>query len=199
VACAEPQQCSLTLTVRDRQLAATNVVFLIDRSGSMQDSGELVLAKREVVLALSESEGIETFAIVFFDRSQLVFPRNESDEPAVVDHETVLAGIDFINRVPGGRETCLRQAFERAIRFAENVPEGRTAIVYVGDGGGTCPSDRTEEWEHLQRAFREITSLNDQRFQIMPFGVRIVGRHFQTKILHDLATGNGGVYTHIRD
>ncbi len=171
----------------------TAVFFVVDRSGSMQDSGELARARREVVSVFCALDTGSEFGVVFFDRGMLRFPQDGG--AATVDPETVRAASEWIAAVPGGSGSCPLSAFHAALDMADAATTGRKILFYVGDGGGTCGG--ASESEHLQRTLAEITERNAGRVEIHTIGVLMSGRAMQEEFLQLLAEQNGGRYRRI--
>ena len=67
--------------------------YIIDRSGSMQDSGELQIAKREVIKNIGEFSDRVEFGIFFFDKTLLSYPPN--GQPAEATPAGKSSGISY--------------------------------------------------------------------------------------------------------
>ena len=163
--------------------------FTVDRSGSMQDSGELTRAKNEISKNIAEFSDKTEFAIVFFDAGIQKFP--QSGRPAEASPGMKSAAMGWIGGIPGGGGSCCMQGLREALQYANLAKAKRKVIVYVGDGGGTCNTN--DERGYLQQMVSQITSQNYQRAQINAIGV-LMGSRWQKDYLKQLCAANGGTY-----
>lgn len=167
--------------------------YVIDRSGSMMDSGELDTAKREVARNIAEfSEAIE-FGVVFFDKAAVTFPTN--GQPAEATPALKSAATTFVQTAQRGRGSCPQSGLSAGLKMANLSSARRKIVVYLGDGGGTCAGANEEDY--LNETLTAISAQNLQRLQINAIGVLDVG-HIQEKFLKSLASMNGGTYTRIQ-
>ena len=172
------------------QFEIDGIFYVIDRSGSMQDRGELRIAKREIARNIMEiSDDIE-FAIVFFDLGIVKFPDN--GRPAKASAQMRSAAISWLSAVAGGRGSCVQQGLAEGLNFANRSVAQRKVILYVGDGGGTC--NGSNEQNYLTETLALVRSLNFQRARVNTIGVLMQGRAVQEEFLKVLATTNGGTY-----
>ena len=168
------------------------IFYVIDRSGSMQSSGELQIAKREVVENIGELSPEVQFGIVFFDRGITKFP--SSGRPADANAAMKAAAINYIQSVPGGGGSCVQQGLVEALLFANLSTAERKVLLYVGDGGGTC--NGANEQTYLSQTLSVVTSQNHQRTQIDSIGVLDLGV-IHEDFLQTLSHMNYGVYRKI--
>ncbi len=176
----------------DQQYEGDGVFFAIDRSGSMQGSGELDIAKREVSKNISEFSTRVQFGIVFFDNGLLKFPT--SGRPAEAAPSMKAAALNWVNSVKGGNGSCCQQGLVAAMQYANFSSAKRKVIIYVGDGGGTC--NGADEGTYLKQTLAIIRSQNFQRAQVNCVGVLQIGP-IQNDFLSSLAQANGGTYTKV--
>ena len=107
-----------------------NLVFLIDTSGSMQDSNKLPLLKQSFRLLLSELRPEDQVAIVTYAGSAGVVlePTKASDRSAI---------LDSLNRLSAGGSTAgqagLQQAYALAEQMGEDGEIGRVLLATDGD------------------------------------------------------------------
>jgi hypothetical protein len=167
--------------------------FTIDRSTSMQDSGELQIAKREMIRNIQELSNRTQFAVNFFDAGLIYFP--QSGRPAEATQAMKGAGIAFINGTPGGAGSCCQKGLLNALRFANLSTSKRKVIVYVGDGGGHCGGD---ESTYHRQTLANVVQQNYQRAQVNTIGVLMQGNAaHREQFLRQLATMNNGTYKRI--
>ncbi len=164
----------------------------VDRSGSMQDSRELDIAKREISTMIQALSDRVYFGLCFFDRGILKFPasgRATEASPAMK-----AAAMNWVQTVRGGSGSCCQEGLMTALAFANSAPSQRRVVVYVGDGGGTCKG--ANESTYLQTTLSAVKSQNYNRAQVNTIGVLNVGP-LQDQFLRALATSNNGTYTKI--
>jgi len=166
--------------------------YIIDRSGSMRDSGELDRAKAEVKKNINEFSDRVQFGIFFFDANMTKFPSN--GQPATADQAMKQSAKAYVDGTPGGAGTCGLKAIQAALQMANQAKSHRKVIVYLSDGGGHCMG--AEEAQYLNKVLSTVASINFQRLKINTIGVlnlSALGEQFMRK----LASMNGGTYTKI--
>jgi hypothetical protein len=166
--------------------------YVIDRSGSMQDSGELAKAKQEVIKNLNEFSDSVEYGIVFFAADVQKFP--SSGQPAQADPAGKQSGKSFVQATTGSSGSCCLQGIQAALQIANRAKARRKVLTYLGDGGGTCMG--ADESQYLNKALSTVAGMNFQRVKINTIGVlqvSAIGEQF----LRKLAAMNGGTYTKI--
>jgi Mg-chelatase subunit ChlD len=166
--------------------------YVVDRSGSMVDSGELQRAKQELNKNISEFSNRVEFGIIFFATETVKFP--SSGLPAQATEAMKQAAKSFVNSQDRARGSCCMTGMLEGLRLANRGKARRKVLVYLGDGGGTCGG--TNEAQYLEKALSTITGQNHQRIRINTIGVvdvSSIGDNF----LRRLAAANGGSYTRI--
>jgi len=174
-----------------QQFEGDGIFYVVDKSYSMRDSGELTIAQREVVRNIQDFSDKVQFGIVFFDSQVVQFPAN--GQPAEANPSMKSAACSFVMSVVGGSGSCCQQGLAAGLRMANLATPRRKVLIYVGDGGGTCGGN---EAQYLQIALAQIAAQNYQRMQINAIGVlqpSTLGIDFMKK----LAATNGGTYTRI--
>ncbi len=189
---AEDEDAPEVIQFYGQQYEGDGVFFAIDRSGSMQSSGELDIAKREVSKNISEFSTRVQFGIVFFDNGLLKFPT--SGRPAEASPSMKAAGLNWVNSVKGGGGSCCQAGLVAAMQYANFSSSKRKVIIYVGDGGGTC--NGADEGTYLKQTLAIVKAQNFQRAQINAIGVLQIGS-IQGDFLTSLAQSNGGTYTKV--
>jgi hypothetical protein len=166
--------------------------YIIDRSSTMTDQGELNRAKAEVKKNISEFSDRVQFGIFFFDANMVKFPNN--GQPATADQAMKQSAKAYVDGTPGGAGTCGLKALQAALQMANQAKSHRKVIVYLSDGGGHCMG--AEEAQYLNKVLSTVASINFQRIKINTIGVlqlSSLGEQFMRK----LASMNGGTYTKI--
>ena len=174
-----------------QQFEGDGIFYVVDKSYSMRDSGELAIAQREVVRNVQEFSDRVQFGIVFFDSQVVQFPAN--GQPAEANPSMKSAACSFVMSVVGASGSCCQQGLAAGLKMANLATPRRKVLIYVGDGGGTCNS---EESAYLRITLAQITAQNYQRIQINTVGVlqpSTLGVDFMKR----LAATNGGTYTRI--
>lgn len=167
------------------------IFYVVDKSYSMRDAGELAVAQREVIRNIQEFSDRVHFGVIFFDSQVVQFPA--SGQPAEANPGTKSAAVSFVQSVVGASGSCCQQGLVAGLRMANLASPKRKTLIYVGDGGGTCGGD---EATYLKTTLAQITAQNYQRVQINAIGVlqpSTLGVDFMKK----LAATNGGTYTRI--
>jgi hypothetical protein len=187
----EEEDAPEIVTFYGQQLEGDGVFYVIDKSGSMRDNGELAIAQREVIRNVQEFSERVQFGIVFFDATVVKFPA--SGMPAEANPGMKASAVSFVLSITGVQGSCCQQGLAEGLRMANLATPKRKVMVYVGDGGGTCSGD---ESTYLQKTLAQVTAQNYQRMQINCIGVlnpSTIGVDFMKK----LAGNNGGTYTRI--
>lgn len=166
--------------------------FTVDHSWSMNDSGELAVAKREMIRNIQELSDRSQFSVTFFDSNMKEFP--QSGRPVEANQGMKAAALGFINSIGRGSGSCCQKGFLSALRFANLATVKRKVVLYVGDGGGTCGGD---EATYLRQTLAMVTQQNYQRVQVSTIGVLMQGRASQEQFLRNMAAANGGTYKRV--
>jgi len=125
--CARFRCCDETMTVADTPISAENIVFVIDRSGSMHDRGELALAKKVSSEAIQGARSSVSIGIIFVDARLNVFPPTGGPVPRTPGNVASMLG--WITGRRGGSASCPQIGFERALEMLEHAESGRGTIV----------------------------------------------------------------------
>ena len=166
--------------------------YTIDRSTSMQNSGELEIAKREVTRNISEFSSRVEFAVVFFDENVKKYP--ESGQPMKADAGKKQGAVGWVQGMVGGRGSCSQQGLVAAIEFANKSSARRKTVIYVGDGGGTCKG--ADEATYLNQTLGVVSQRNYQRASINCIGVLDIPDR-NRRFMQNLSRSNNGTYTEI--
>jgi hypothetical protein len=189
----EEEDAPEIVTIYGQQMEGDGIFYVIDKSWTMQDEGELDIAKREVIRNIQEFSARVQFAIVFFDAQVTKYP--SSGMPAEANPGMKSAAISFVQSSVWVRYgSCCQAGLAQGLRFANMATSKRKVMVYVGDGGGTCQG--AVEATYLRQTLGAITSQNYQRVQINCIGVlrpSALGVDFMKR----LSATNGGTYTQI--
>ena len=168
------------------------VVFVVDRSGSMQDSGELDIAKQEVARNITELSAQVEFAVVFFDANVMKWPSGGGPVQAKASQKA--SAIQWVLGIPGGSGSCVQQGMAAGVDFANKTTVERPVILYVGDGGGTCRG--APELTYLKATLASVASLSFRMARINTVGVLDIPRA-NADFLKALAAANHGMFVKI--
>ena len=115
--------------VEKKNLPPSNLVFLIDVSGSMSDPDKLPLLKRAMALLVDQLDGSDRVAIVAYAGSErVVLPPTAGS-----DRKTLLAAIDTLE---SGGSTHASQGIVTAYQLARQtfMPGGNNRVILASDG-----------------------------------------------------------------
>ncbi len=166
--------------------------YVIDRSGSMQDSGELGVAKREVTKNIQEFSDRVQFGIVFFAKDVNQFP--QGGQPAEANPGMKSSAISWLQAQTGSSGSCCMAGFTAVLKLASQSTAKRKVVVYLGDGGGTCSGE--DESAYLAKTQSAINAQNFLRIQINTIGVLQIPE-INEKFLKTVAASNGGTYSRV--
>ena len=110
-------------------LKSSNLVFLIDASGSMGNENKLPLLKKSLKLLLSELDDKDRVAIVAYaGAAGLVLPSTPASE-----RETILNALDGVN---SGGSTAGGEGIELAYKIAKEnlISDGNNRVILATDG-----------------------------------------------------------------
>ncbi len=162
------------------------VFFVVDRSGTSMEGFRF--SKRYIPRVLTSlGEGRE-YGIIFVDRQARSYP--DGGKPAKWSQEGLAAALGFVQNAERGVGSCPAEGFNAALELAAASSARRKAIVYIGDGGGTCGG--LDEADYLERMGDEITRKNGESVEIHAIGVR--ASLFCEAVLLNLTERNGGTY-----
>jgi hypothetical protein len=190
--CASWTECPPVLEYFGIEFQAGFVGFVIDRSGSQADRGELTRTKSVTIATIGTLPDGVQFGLSFVAGNRLTFPQDGA--PATASPETRAAAIDFIESISGGVGQCATPGFLDVIEMAHGATTRAKEIFYVGDGSGTCPGQ--DEVFYLTEMERIVTAANDGFARIDTITTLPTGS-LQMSHLQQLASENGGSYYEI--
>ncbi|MGC9468180.1 MAG: VWA domain-containing protein [Anaerolineae bacterium] len=174
------------LVENETALLPKDIVFVIDRSGSMEGE-KMVQAKDALQFILGQLDENDRFSIVSFDDRLDVFARTLKS----VDTRTIRDARGFVEELYARDSTDLDMALERGLEVLRSSPDRPGAmrlLVFLTDGLPT--SGITDPYEIAERA--ESRNLHvEARMHV--FGV---GYDVNTHLLDRLAEENGGSVTY---
>jgi Mg-chelatase subunit ChlD len=179
-----------------QNLEGDGFFYAVDHSGSMNDSGELATAKREIIGNITQFSERTQFGVVFFDLGIKKYP--SSGRPVEATAGGKSAALSFINGIGRGGGSCMMQGIRAALEIANLGTARRKVLVYVGDGGGTCSISGAGEDAYLKEMVATVTAANYQRLPINTIGVMMGStRTTQENYMKQLSAANGGSYRRV--
>lgn len=160
----------------------TNLVFLIDTSGSMSDEDKLPLLKRSFALLLDQMNERDTIAIVTYAGSAgtVLAPTPASERGKI---------LDALERLDAGGSTAGAEGIEQAYRLAEasQTPDGNSRVLLATDGDFNVGISDPEELEKFISKKRE----NGVSLSVLGFGTG----NYDDDLMQALAqNGNGNAF-----
>ncbi len=162
-----------------------HIVYVIDRSGSMMDSFELV--KREIASSVGQLKAVQDFHVILFSDG----PAKEVDTRRLVSatEKAKLAAVSFLKGKRALQQTDPIPALQRAfavLKMADRKYPGK--LIYLLTDG-VFPNNRA--------VLREIQKLNRQKevhINTLLYGMR---PPVAAKVMRTIAKENGGQYRYV--
>ncbi|AHG87977.1 Protein of unknown function DUF3520 [Gemmatirosa kalamazoonensis] len=168
------------------QLPPSNLVFLIDVSGSMDEPNKLPLVKRALRLLVDQLRPQDRVAIVVYaGAAGLVLPSTSGEDKARI--------AEAIDRLEAGGSTAGGEGLLLAYKVARDnrVPNGTNRVILATDGDFNVGPSSDAEMERLVEAKRaEGTYLT-----VLGFGTG----NFQDAKMEKLAKRGNGNYAYVDD
>jgi Mg-chelatase subunit ChlD len=171
-------------------VTSDTIIFVADRSGSMQDQGELAIARREIVKNIQQFNPTRLFAVIFVDKGVLAYPADATLAYAVPNART--EALSFVQNTPGGSGSCVKDGLLAALDLTDQAESQRKVIVFFSDGGTDCPGQ--DATAYGQETLDEVTARNTQGVHINTIGI---GPEVADEFLKQLAAQNHGAYVRI--
>lgn len=165
-------------------------VFIIDRSGTMRDQGELEIARKIAGSLFSALPAGAEVGVVFFDRGFHAHPRDGKLAPAT--REARGTALLFLESMAPGGGSCPAPALAASLEMLGSSAGRAKGIVYLSDGTATCGGGG-EESAYMQRTLEEVQTLNQGAARIHTVGIEVPG-DLAESFLRDLAEQNGGEF-----
>ncbi|NJK63707.1 MAG: VWA domain-containing protein [Synechococcaceae cyanobacterium SM2_3_1] len=170
--------------IQSDDLPPSNLVFLLDVSGSMEDANKLPLLKSAFRLLVAELDAEDTVSIVVYASASGVVleptPGNQKD--------TILAAIDQLH---AGGSTAGGEGIQRAYALAQEqfLPSGNNRVILATDGDFNVGVSSESELVQLIEAKRESGIF----LTVLGFGTG----NLQDSKIEQLANHGNGHYAYI--
>ena len=167
-----------------KQLPPSNLVFLVDVSGSMADRNKLPLLKRSLNLLVRELNAYDRVAIVTFcDAAALILPPTPGDEKKTI--RDAIASMEADGMTTG--EEGMRLAYE--IAGNNYMKNGNNRVILATDGDfNVGPSSEGEMIEFVEEKRKEGVFLS-----ILGFGTG----NLKDSTLKAIADNGNGHYAYV--
>ena len=179
---------------------ASNVVFCLDESLTMNNSGRFDIERREVRRAISELNPDAEFGVLFYG-GQVTSFRRQLIKASPTNKRAAMA---FITSRVTNLGTCLGNSVEQALQMLNRSDSRFQAVILVSDGTPTrCPFARLNGCQEKQvvcnEALAQISTANVRR---MPVHCILVGNASRcaglpTQFMRAVSGLSGGSFRHV--
>lgn len=171
--------------VDEKVVTPKDVVFIVDRSGSMEENGKMEQARKALVYCLKRLSAQDRFGIVDFATDTNSF----SDKLERATPENKARALRYIERIEAAGGTNIEGGLAEGLKLLARE-EGRVPMVFfMTDGLPTV--GQTDVNELLKNATAKNSAL---RARLFSFGV---GSDVNTLFLDKLAEGNRGAHDYV--
>ena len=170
---------------------AHHIVWVIDRSGSMQHTWPVL--KAEMLKAIGRLDPVQDFHVVFFAPSRNdPAPEKEPRQLTPATDQYKIKVADFLDTVQTTRATVSAPALQRAFEVLRraDTSEGRGGkLVYLLSDG------ELSDWPDPIATAREMN--RDKSVHINTFLYAVTEDERPAQMLKEIASENGGRYKHV--
>lgn len=181
---ASPAQEDVSAT----KAAPKNVIFALDRSGSMRSDDKIDQAKAALKFCVESLNPQDKFEIITFATSVASF--GEGLKPA--DKEQIEKAREFISDIEASGGTDIDSALKLAMKARR--PGAPNYIAFMTDGLPTV-GEVTDTNELLKLTRQRVKEMDDTPTRLFSFGV---GYDVDTHFLDKLCEDNRGASTYVR-
>ncbi|MEW6203240.1 MAG: VIT domain-containing protein, partial [bacterium] len=168
----------------DKEIAAKDVVFVLDRTGSM--SGDKIQqAKDALVFCIRALNPKDRFNVIAFDESTDNFKNTMTD----VSDETVDDAVDFVRGIDAAGGTNIDHALREGMKQFKSSSDRPKYLIFLTDGLPTVGET------NIERIIKNVRDENRARVRLFAFGV---GYDVNTHLLDRLSEGNSGSVDYVK-
>ena len=179
---------------------ASNVVFCLDESLTMNNSGRFDIERREVRRAISELNPDAEFGVLFYG-GQVTSFRRQLIKASPTNKRAAMA---FISSRVTNLGTCLGNSVEQALQMLNRSDSRFQAVILVSDGTPTrCPFARLNGCQEKQVVCNEVLAqISTANIQRMPVHCILVGNATRcaglpTQFMRAVSGLSGGSFRHV--
>jgi Mg-chelatase subunit ChlD len=173
------------------------IVFVLDRSGSMEESGKLATAKGHLERTIRGLAPGVKFAVVFYNQEARAWQKPPLMVPATPDQKR--KAIAWFATLPPQGATAMFPALAEALRYAKvgggaspTDPKGADTIFLLTDGAPTDADGKALADDAREAAIRAFLEANRElKCVVHAIGV---GPDHNVELMMRLARETGGVY-----
>lgn len=166
------------------EMPASNLVFLIDVSGSMNNANKLPLLKKAFNMLVNNLNGQDRVAIVVYaGAAGVVLPSTSADQKGKI--------MQALNQLSAGGSTAGGAGIQLAYQIARNhmIPDGNNRVILATDGDfNVGPSSESALIELIESKRKEGVFLS-----VLGFGTG----NYQDRRMEQLADHGNGNYAYI--
>jgi Ca-activated chloride channel family protein len=170
--------------VKTDRLPASNLVFLIDVSGSMNEPNKLPLVQSSLTMLTDRLRPKDKVAIVVYaGNAGLVLPPTSGDQKITIK--------DAINRLSAGGSTAGGQGIKLAYQIAKEnfLKDGNNRVILATDGDFNVGASSDEDMQNLIEQERKSGVF----LSVLGFGMR----NYKDSKMETLADKGNGNYAYI--
>ena len=172
------------IEVAEAQIAAKDVIFVLDRSGSMQENGKIDQAKGALRYCVQKLRDRDRFNLITFSTTVSAF--RDGLMPAT--RENIQAAVEFIDKIEAAGGTAIDEALEVALKMAA-AAQGLPMVLFLTDGLPTVGETDVE------RILKNARERNAKAARIFAFGV---GFDVNAHLLDRLAEEGRGARDYVK-
>ncbi len=114
------------------------IYYVMDRSGSMKAfGGRIQTAKKEVINNIRGFSDKVKFAVIFYNETFDDLPGRNAPVVATVTNKQ--RAVAWVSKIEASGHTCPLEPLLKALTYSSYSGRERNTILWVADGGATCP------------------------------------------------------------
>lgn len=174
---------SPSLSIKQKKVMGRDIVFVFDKSGSMQEDDKIKQARAALKYCLSKLKPNDRFSILAFSTGTRTFKNKMVPASA----ENIKAGLSFVAELEAGGGTAMDEALRQGLKMfksTNNLP----MMLFLTDGRPTVGVT------DIEKILQGFTDSNKTQARAFVFGV---GYDVNTKLLDRLAEQGRGVREYV--